>query len=110
MKTKNIIALIIFIIIGINTARCQENISSKEMIQKIDSVATSNNIIKGVVNILFITNTFDNTHTRTKSITNVKNFSFDGQFLVIENKYFNINKLLYFEVLNDRIEFYFQGY
>jgi len=88
----------------------QDNCNYKEMTTKIDSISRLKNIELGRINILFVTNTFDKTDTDEKRLTKESKFHFDGQFLVIENKYFNMNKLLYFYIKKDVLEFYFQGY
>lgn len=110
MQVKTITGLILLLFIGISNLWGQENLSGLQLIQKIDSISINENINKGEVKILYVSNIFDNTETREKSLTKVAHFKFDGIFLVIDDKYFNINKLLYFCVRNEKIEFYFQGY
>ena len=104
---KGIILILLFL--G-NMAYCQENSELSKIITKIDSISDANGTRLGKVKILHITNTFDNTVTDEKSLTKVGYFKFDGQFLVIEEKYFNISKLLYFQIKNGIFEFYFQAY
>ncbi|TAJ11641.1 hypothetical protein DMA11_16080 [Marinilabiliaceae bacterium JC017] len=101
--------VLFFLIMGF-TAYGQDNCNYKSMIAKIDSISKAENIEIGKVKILYVTNQFDHTQTEKKSLTDKSKFHFDGQFLVIENKYFNINKLLYFYVDDGVIEFFFQGY
>jgi hypothetical protein len=100
----------LFVLIIGFTAYGQDNCNYKQMITTIDSISKANNVEIGKVKILFVTNTFDKTDTDQKSLTNESTFHFDGQFLVIENKYFNINKLLYFYIKDGILEFFFQGY
>ena len=104
---KGIILILLFL--G-NMAYSQENSELSKIITKIDSISDANDTRLGKVKILYITNTFDNTVTDEKSLTKVGYFKFDGQFLVIEEKYFNISKLLYFQINNGIFEFYFQAY
>jgi len=107
---KNIGLFIFTFLISINLLHGQNNHFTKNMITKIDSIAKVNKIKNAVVNILYITNTFDHTDTDVRSLTRINNFAFDGQFLVIEKKYFNINKLLYFKIEDNYLSFYFQAY
>ena len=107
---KKISLFIFTFFISITLLHGQDNHFTKNMISKIDSIAKVNKIKKAVVKILYITNTFDHTDTNVKSLTRINNFVFDGPFLVIENKYFNINKLLYFKIDNNYLSFYFQAY
>lgn len=100
----------LFVLIIGFTAYGQDDCNYKQMITTVDSISKAKNIEIGIVKILFVTNTFDNTVTDQKSLTKVSKFHFDGQFLVIENKYFNINKLLYFYIKDGILEFFFQGY
>lgn len=88
----------------------QNNYSNDELIQKIDSISKVKNVVKAKVKTLFVTNSFDKTDTDKKSITDVENFYFDGPFLVIENKYFNLNKLIYFYIEKNHFVFFFQAY
>jgi len=101
--------IIVLIVLNIGYAAYGQN-DYKQMIAKIDSISKADSIIKGKVKILFVTTRFDNTETEQKSLTNVDNFHFDGPFLVIEDKYFNLNKLLYFYIEDGVLEFLFQGY
>lgn len=110
MNTKKLIVLIILLFSVLKVSYGQDNISSLKMIHQIDSISKSRGIIYGEVKILFITSNFDQTDTDRKSLTPKRRFTFDGQFLVIENKYFNMNKLLYFIIEDASFKFYFQGY
>jgi hypothetical protein len=88
----------------------QDNSSCKQMIATIDSISKANDIKTGHVITLMVTSSFGSTDTGWNKITQENTFRFDGQFLVIENKYFNMNKLLYFYTKEDNITFFFQGY
>jgi hypothetical protein len=109
MKTFKNFTLIIILSLGF-TVYGQDNCSYKQIIAKIDSISKAKDTEIGKVKILFVTNTFDKTDTDAKSLTKESRFHFDGQFLVIEDKYFNISKLLYFYIKDGIIEFFFQGY
>ena len=89
----------------------QNTSSAKAMAQKIDSIARVNNITKCEVKMNYVTTSMDKTQTEEKQIVRFKKvFKFDGEFLVLEDTYFNLNKLLYFTVKRNEIEFFFQGY
>ncbi len=45
-----------------------------------------------------------------KTLTRIREFRFEGQFLVIDEHYFNLDKLLYFTPRRDCIDFFFQVY
>lgn len=109
MNTLRHSLIIILLFIGFN-AFGQNDGSSKLMIAKIDSISKVKGIKLGQVKILLVSNMFDNTQTRESNLTKAGKFHFDGQFLVIEDKYFNINKLLYFYAKDGVFEFFFQGY
>ncbi len=80
------------------------------MITKIDSISKAKGIERGLVRYHEVTSTFDKTSTWETKLTSINKFKFDGQFLVIEDTYFNLDKLLYFYIKKDYFEFYFQGY
>ena len=103
-------SFVLFVLIFGFTAYGQGNCNIKQMIITIDSISIVNNLEIGKVKILFVSNTFEKTDTNQKSLTKESKFHFEGQFLVIDNKYFNINKLLYFYVKDGILEFFFQGY
>jgi hypothetical protein len=109
MRILKHIFVLFVLVVGLN-AYGQDDCNSKKMITTIDSISRAENIKLGEVKILFVTNTFDKTDTDLKSLTKAGKFYFDGQFLVIEKKYFNINKLLYFYIKDGVLEFFFQGY
>lgn len=109
MKTLKNIVLIVSLSLGF-TVYGQDNCSEKQLIAKIDSISTAKSAETGGVYILYVTNTFDKTATRPQRLTKDGKFHFDGSFLVIDDKYFNINKLLYFYINDDVVEFFFQGY
>lgn len=109
MGTLRNCIVLLALAVGLN-AHGQDSCSFERMITTIDSIATAKGIELGQVNILFITNTFDKTDTDPKSLTKKRKFHFEGQFLVIDDKYFNINKLIYFRVKGRVLEFFFQGY
>jgi len=109
MKIFRNLLVFIVLIIGF-TAYGQDDCSYRQLVTKIDSISKAKNIEIGEVKILFVTNTFDKTDTDSKSLTKKSKYRFDKQFLVIDDKYFNINKLLYFYIKDDVLVFFFQGY
>lgn len=78
----------------------QDKSYAKEMINKIDSIATVNNIKIGSV---------ENHATGWigQAWTDKAEFKFDGPFLVIANVYFNMDKLLFFTIKETKQEKYF---
>ncbi len=88
----------------------QSNADYKEMIAKIDSISSAKNIENGMVKFHRVTSYGESTATNSYDLTRKQEFSFDGPFLVIGSSYFNLEKLLFFFVREDHIEFYFQGY
>lgn len=92
------------------TAYSQNDCSYKQVIAKIDSISRARHTITGHVKILFVSNSFDKTDTEVHKLTKVSTFYFDDRFLVIEDKYFNLDKLLYFYIEEGAFEFFFQGY
>lgn len=109
MKTLRKIVVFLILLTGFS-AYGQNNCGYQQIITTIDSISKVKNIETGIVKVFYITNLFDETKTTIENLTYKSRFYFDGQFLVIENKYFNINKLLYFCVEEDIIEFFFQAY
>jgi hypothetical protein len=103
-------SFVLFVLIFGFNSYGQDNCNYKEMTTKIDSISRVKNIELGTIKILDVTNAFGKTITMQRILTKESKFHFDGQFLVTENKYFNINKLLYFYIRKDVLEFYFQGY
>ena len=105
---KNIIVLFV-LMIGF-TAYGQGDYGNKQMILKIDSISKARNIENGMVKFHRVTSIGESTTTDSYDLTRKQKFSFDGQFLVIGNSYFNMNKMLFFIIRQDYIDFYFQGY
>lgn len=109
MKLLRVPVVLFFMIFGLS-AYGQDNPCSKSMIEKITSISKAENVELGQVKILFITNRFDNTNTNEKSITKKGKFHFDESLLVIDDTYFNMDKLLYFHVKKGVMVFFFQAY
>ncbi len=80
------------------------------MIAKIDSISNARNIENGMVKFHRVTSYGESSTTDSYGLTKKQKFSFDGQFLVIGSSYFNMDKLLFFFIREDYIDFYFQGY
>ncbi|MBN2350668.1 MAG: hypothetical protein JXJ22_17660 [Bacteroidales bacterium] len=110
MIQKKMFGLIVALFLASLFASAQNHCSCKEMIGKIDSIAKNSNIDTGVILYNEVSSRFDNTYTDVTTLSNKGKFVFDGNFLVIDNKYFNLEKLLYFKIEKDYFKFYFQGY
>jgi len=109
MKTlRNIIVL--FVLTISYTAYGQGSCDYKQMIAKIDSISKARNIEDGMVRFHRVTSSGESTTTESSALSRKQKYSFDGQFLVIGSSYFNMEKLLFFNIRKDYIEFYFQGY
>jgi hypothetical protein len=104
-----IITVLFVLIIGF-TAYGQEECGYKQMTAKIDSIAKARNIENGIVKFHRVTSNGESSTTDSYDLTKKQKFSFDGQFMVMGNSYFNMNKLLFFIIRQDYIDFYFQGY
>lgn len=105
---RNIIVLFV-LMIGCS-AYGQGDCGYKQMIAKIDSISKARNIENGMVKFHRVTSNGESSTTDSYDLTKKQKFSFDGQFLVMGNSYFNMNKLLFFFIRQDYIDFYFQGY
>ncbi len=107
---KNLFAAILLIFSSSLIA--QNNYTGNELIEKIDSITKVNKIEIAEVVFNEVTTSLNKTATSDKMILSSSNFTFDGQFLVLENTYFNLAKLLYFELnlKKKKIRFYFQAY
>ena len=88
----------------------QERDVAAQLRMEIDSIAKVHNLTEGIVNFHRIGSRFDNTYTDTETLSIRDAFDLKGQFLVIGTGYYNLNKLLFFKVKQNYIEFYFQGY
>jgi hypothetical protein len=104
------ILLVVFLLFAVAKASGQTTDPTDQMISKIDSIAKARNITAGTVYYHRITSTFDNTTTMRAMLSSKKEFSFDGRFLVMGENYFNLDKLIYFTVGRDNIDFFFQAY
>ncbi len=78
----------------------QDKSYAKEMINKIDSIATVNNIKIGIV-------ASDDSQNREIDYAFVGEFKFDGPFLVWSNTYYNMDKLSYFYIGEKKDKRYF---
>jgi len=88
----------------------QSEYSIREIVEKVDSIAEINKIDHAKIYINKVSSLGGETETRKVCIAKKQKFYFDRIFLVMDNMYFNLNKLLYFVVEEDYIEFYFQAY
>lgn len=92
MKKVLLILLCIFYFMQANG---QSELYSKAMTSKIDSIANLHETKLGCV-------IFGNEHHVNATRTEIGEFKFDGPFLVLLRKYYNINKLIYFYVGTDK--------
>lgn len=96
------IALVIFIVFLSFGAYCQDNNRIKSNIETIDSIAKTNNILLAKIETNSATD--DKDQERTKK----GEFVFVGNFLLLRDVYYNMDKLLYFYIKNDYIVFVIQ--
>jgi hypothetical protein len=105
-----LLVLLIIVLLGFTTVYAQENASQK-LIDKIDSITKAKGIENGIVSMHRLTSNATGTYTETYNIQKTpQKFFFDGQFLVMNKGYYNIDKLLYFFIRENYIDFYFQEY
>ncbi len=111
MRNLKFSILLLLLVIGVSAYGQNKQLPNGELlVATIDSIAKAKNIKYGEVKVLQITNVFDKVDTIKKELARHDKFRFEGQFLVIDKKYFNINKLLYFEIEYSRIVFFFEAY
>lgn len=106
---KLLLAASLFLFIG-TLSYGQSATDSQQLIESIQSIAKSNKLDKASVNYLSPISFYNKLGMETKTLTRVREFRFEGQFLVIEDSYFNIDKLAYFTLKKGFIDFYFQVY
>ena len=82
----------------------------ENMIEKIDSIADVNKIDNAKIYFNKISSYGDETVTINYCVAKEQKFYFDRIFLVVNDKYFNMDKLLYFTIKENYLEFYFQSY
>jgi hypothetical protein len=100
-------------LLTISISKAQNHCPICSMKEKIDSISKNDKIDMVQVKINLVTNSFNKTATDQFDIAQSEGLKFDGQFLVVGNKFFNLNKLLYFEIekkKKNKIIFYFQAY
>jgi hypothetical protein len=110
MTKKKIVGIVLVLFCTLTMAYSQVNGSTGSMIQKIDSISKVKKITNAKVYFHRVSSTGSSTTTDPFSLTGKQIFKFDGEFMVMGNSYFNMNKLLFFYIQKDYIEFYFQGY
>lgn len=110
MRNRKLLLSVLILIAGFSLSYGQCECSNKQMIVKIDSIAKARKIIQAKVYFNEVTNRFNLTATESRTLTDKDVFTFEGNFLVVDDHYFNLNKLLYFEVAVDHLAFFFQGY
>lgn len=96
----SIVLLITIVKVDLASAQC--DCSIKQMITQIDSIANSRNIKLGRV-------VFNKTASDEEADWTLKlSYKFEGEFLVLDDTYYNLNKLLCFIIRKDYFEFAFQ--
>lgn len=81
--------------------QCECNVS--RMIHKIDSISHADSIFLGQV---IFNKSVDDQGQIVHSFRS--EFKFDGDFMILDGIYYNMNKLLYFAIRKKYIEFVFQ--
>jgi hypothetical protein len=99
---RKLFSLMIICHLAISSLQGQCDCNVNRMIDKIDSISNVNNILLGQV--IFNKSTSD----LGQIWSDKSEFRFDGDFLVLNGVYYNMNKLLYFSVKKKYIEFVFQ--
>ncbi|AWG22104.1 hypothetical protein FFWV33_11575 [Flavobacterium faecale] len=90
------------------TSYAQTTNTNNLTISKIDSIAKSKNITVATINYRSLTMFNDRQILDNSTLVKKQKFYFDGPFLVLDNYYFAIDKMFYFLIKDDYIEFYFQ--
>lgn len=99
---RKLFLIIITCLLVICSVHAQCDCTVIRMINKIDSISHVSNITIGQV-------VFNKSTSDLGQIWSDKSeFRFDGDFLVLNGVYYNMNKLLYFSVKKKYIEFVFQ--
>jgi hypothetical protein len=86
----------------------QSDCNCKQMILTIDSIAKSRNIENASVKYKSPTSFMDKPTLENSVLSKNQKFYFKGQFLVIGDSYYNVEKLLYFNIKENYIEFFIQ--
>jgi hypothetical protein len=86
----------------------QRDCNCKQMILTIDSIAKSRNIENATMKYKSPTTFMDKPTLENSSLSKIQKFHFQGQFLVIGDSYYNLEKLLYFNIKENYIEFFIQ--
>lgn len=107
---KPILIFISILFTAISYSFAQSPSSAGKMILKIDSISRVTHITTGVVKSYQVGAIGDKTATDDTMLSKREKFVFDGPFLVLGGKYFNMDKLLFFFIRDDYFEFYIQSY
>jgi hypothetical protein len=110
MNSKRVFAVIVMLTFVLINVFGQDDCSYKTLVAKIDSIMKVKNIELGMVKFHRVTSAGESTTTESYVLNKKYKFVFDGPFLVVGGSYYNLNKLLFFFIREDYIEFYFQGY
>ncbi|HLO61287.1 MAG TPA: hypothetical protein VK179_21225 [Bacteroidales bacterium] len=105
------IFFIIAIVLVSASLPCQgQNQDIRKMISLIDSISSVKKMDLGIVHFHRISSNGESSSTESFVLSKKQPFKFEGQFLVMGGSYFNLEKLLFFFIREDYIDFYFQGY
>jgi len=105
MFVKRISLITTIILISCQFSFSQESKNVDDMISQIETIVSEQNIYKGSAKIQYIKDPF----TKSATLCSKEIFHFEGQFLVMDDLYINMQKLLYFRIKKNYIEFYFEG-
>ncbi len=84
--------------------------SPHKLISQIETMATENGITRAEVMFHRVNSLGESTITTLATLAKRDDFRFEGIFLVIDDTYFNIEKLLFFKLQIGYIQFVFQAY
>jgi hypothetical protein len=107
---KKTAGLLVVLFMAFGIARGQNVSVSANLIRQIDSLSKARNVRTGKAIMHYVTYFGEKTDTEQRSLTKLGSFKFEGEFIVINDVYFNLNKLLYFSIQHNYFVFFFQGY
>jgi len=100
MKTKIYFIFLFVLLISISVSG-QKNCSASKLASQIDSISKAQNLDLGQVKYNRIVSDLDASTTQSTPITQKGKFKVEGCLLIIGNSYYNLNKLLYFRIMED---------
>jgi len=101
MKTKIYFIFLFVLLISISVSG-QKNCSASKLASQIDSISKAQNLDLGQVKYHRIVSSGANSSTtQSTPITQKGKFKVEGCLLIIGNSYYNLNKLLYFRIMEE---------